>query len=418
MHSTYQTIVASAVAGVIVFAGGCKKDQQAGPPEMPPPVVEVTDAKAQDVPMYIDGIGKIMAMESVTITPRIDGQVVERRFEDGADLKKGQVLFLIDPAPAEAALAAAQAQVAQSKAAADFARIELERYTAVAGTRAISKSDLDTRQNSVDVAVAQQAAAEAATRTAQLNLDYCTIRSPIDGRAGARMVDVGNVVRENETALLSVQKLDPVYADFTVNEGDLAAVRANMADGTLKTMVRLPNEAADAGRGGDLTFLDNSVQDATGTVRLRATIANKDLHFWPGQFVNVRLVLKTLKDAVLVPSSASQMSQAGPFVFVVKPDMVAELRPVKPGQTQGDMLVITEGLKAGERVITDGQMMVRPDMPVRLPGQPPQGGPGAQGENAGGPPAGETPGVTKGEVGREPQNAQPGRTGNNAGGAS
>ncbi|HEX8322575.1 MAG TPA: efflux RND transporter periplasmic adaptor subunit [Tepidisphaeraceae bacterium] len=417
MHSIYQYIGVAALAGVVVAGSGCdRKAQQGGPPQMPPPVVSVADAVAQDVPMYIDGIGKAAAMESVTITPRIAGQIVERRFEDGADLKKGQVLFLIDPAPTEAALASSQAKVAQAKAAADFARIELDRYAAVAGTKAISKSDIDTRRNAVDVAVAQQAAAEADVRTAQINLDFCTVRSPIDGRAGSRLVDVGNVVKENDTPLLSVQKLDPIYADFTVNEQQLAAVRANMAEGALKCLVRLPTEAETAGREGSLTFLDNSVQDATGTVRLRATLPNPGSHFWPGQFVNVRLVLKTLKDAVLVPSSASQMSQKGPYVFVVKPDMVAEIRPIKPGQTQGDMLVVSDGLKAGERVITDGQMMVRPDMPVRLPGPPPAGTGGApQGSGVAGDPAkGGTEGATKGGDAQQPQ---PGRTGN-AGGQS
>ncbi|MGC4032075.1 MAG: efflux RND transporter periplasmic adaptor subunit [Tepidisphaeraceae bacterium] len=359
---------------------GCKKEQ-AAPPQMPPPAVVVVDAATKDVPVYIDGIGKATAMEAVTITPRIAGQIVERKFEDGADIKKGQVLFQIDPAPAQAALASAQAQVAQAKAAYEFAKIELDRYSAVAGTRAISKSDYDTKQNAVDVASAQQAAAEAAVRTAQINLDFCTIRSPIDGRAGARMVDVGNVVKENETALLSVQKINPIYADFTVNEQQLADVQANMANGTLKTLVSLPVDKE--GREGALTFLDNAVQDATGTVKLRATMPNQDLHFWPGQFVNVRLVLKTLKGAVIVPTSAAQLGQKGPYVLVVKSDSTAEMRPVTQGQTQGDSLVISTGLQPGEKVIVEGQMMVRPGAPVRvLPSGPSSSQPAAQGAAA------------------------------------
>lgn len=395
MDSTFK-ILGFALAGtVLTFSLACDhKNQQAGPPQMPPPVVNVAEAKAQDVPMYLDEIGKATALEAVTITPRIAGQIIERKFEDGADLKKGQVLFQIDPAPSQAALAVAQAQVAQSKAAAEFAKIELDRYTAVAGTRAISKSDLDTKQNAVDVANAQVASAQASVQTAQINLDFCTIRSPIDGRAGSRMVDVGNVVKENETALLSVQKIDPIYADFTVNEQQLAAVRTNMADGSLKVIVSLPTDADQPGREGTLTFLDNAVQDGTGTVKLRATVPNTDLHFWPGQFVNVRLVLKTLKDAVLVPTSASQMSQKGPFVFVVKADMTAEMRPVTPGQMQGDNLVIAKGLAVGEKVITDGQMMVRPGGAVRLPGPPPGAAPAAGGEA---------------------QTAQPGKSGNEGG---
>ena len=372
MHSTFERIVAGAVIAVLGGAIGCKKPQQAGPTAPPPPVVEVAAAESKDVPMYLDEIGKVAALESVTIMPRIAGQIVSCKIDDGATVKKGDVLFEIDPAPSQAALAAAQAQVAQAKAAADFARIELERYSAVAGTRAISKSDYDTKKNQVDVAEAQQKSAEAQVRTAQINLDFCTIKSPIDGRAGEVLVDPGNVVKENETALLSVQRLDPVYADFTVSEQNLASVRANMADGTLKAYARLPADADGPGKEGALTFLDNAVQDGTGTVKLRATIENKDLHFWPGQFVNVRLVLKTLKGAVLVPSNASMMSQKGPYVFVVKDNSTAEMRPVKIGQAQGDKLVITEGLAAGEKVITDGQMMVMPGGPVRQPDQKPQ----------------------------------------------
>jgi len=331
------------------------------------------------VPQYLDEIGRATALESVTITPRIAGQIIERKFEDGADVKKGQVLFLIDPAPAQAALASAQADVAQKKAALDFANIELERYSQVAGTKAISKSDYDTKVNAVDVAKAQLEAANAEVRTAQINLDYCTVRSPINGRAGARMVDVGNVVKENETALLSIQNLNPIYADFTVNESELSAVRANMAGGTLKALVSTPGDAQ--GREGSLTFLDNAVQNATGTVRVRATLPNDDLHFWPGQFVNVRLVLKTIKNAVLVPNTATQISQQGPFVFVLQENdksptkLVVNQQPVKLGQRQGENVVVAEGIKPGDRIVTQGQTILQGGMPVMLAGSPPPGAP-------------------------------------------
>jgi len=372
-----QAAVAGSGAALLVLAGwGCGKQEQAqgGMMQMPPPLVAVATAESRDVPDYIDQIGKIAASEAVTITPRIQGQIVGRFFEDGAELKKGQELFKIDPAPSEAALAAAKAQQAQAQAAVAFAKIELDRYAAVAGTKAISKSDYDTKKNALDVANAQLASANAAVTTAELNLSFCSIKSPINGRAGARQVDVGNVVKENEGNLLSVQTIDPIYADFTVNEQQLAAVRENMAHSTLKTLVKLPTDTGD-GVEGDLTFLDNAVQDATGTIKLRATLKNPDHHFWPGQFCQVRLVLKTLKDAVLVPSSASQLSQQGPYVFVVKADHTAEMRPVTIGQAQGSDIVITKGLAAGEQVVTDGQMMVRPGGPVRLPGDTTQPGP-------------------------------------------
>src|SRR6185312_14884487 len=201
-------------------------------------------------------------------------------------------------------------------AARELAKIQLQMYSAVADTRAVSKSDFDTKKNAVDVADAQVAAAEAAIETAQVNLDYCEIHSPIDGRAGARLVDAGNVVEANTTSLLLIQHLDPIYADFTITERDLPQVQKQMAQGTLKTQVRLPSDSESDVRTGNLIFLDNAVQDGSGTVRLRAQIPNSDHHFWPGQFVNVRLIL-VVKPAVLVPATATQVSQQGLFGFKV-----------------------------------------------------------------------------------------------------
>jgi multidrug efflux system membrane fusion protein len=178
-------------------------------------------------------------------------------------------------------------------------------------------------------------------------------------------VDLGNVVTANSGSLLVIQRLDPIYADFTVTENNLTAVQRNMARGTLRVEVRLPDEP-DKPRDGKLTFLDNSVQDATGTVKLRATIPNGDRRFWPGRFVKVRLVLSTLQGAVLVPAAASQTSAKGPFVYVVKEDSTAELRPVTLGQRQGDLVVIDQGLKPGERVVMNGQLGVTPGGKVRI----------------------------------------------------
>ncbi|MCX5660549.1 MAG: efflux RND transporter periplasmic adaptor subunit [Planctomycetota bacterium] len=360
----------------VLIVAGCDKKAgaaaAAAPPAFPPPVVSVAAAKVQDVPVYIDGIGKAMALESVVIMPRVAGQVVKRHVEDGAVVKKDDLLFSLDPLPFEAALESSKALLAQANAGLEYAKLELDRYTSIAGTRAVSKSDIDSKKNSVAITEALLAAAKAQVRTAELNLGYCSIRSPIAGRTGSRMVDEGNMVKVNETALLSVQRTDPIYTEFTVNEQQLAAVRENMAKGTLKAYVGLPSDH-DGGREGALTFLDNIVQDATGTVRLRATMPNADQHFWPGQFVKVRLVLRTQKDAVLVPVPAGQLGQQGPYVLVVKEDSTAEMRPIVPGQTQGDWVVIEKGLGAGEKVIVDGQMMVRPGGPVKV--QEPATGP-------------------------------------------
>ena len=278
---------------------------------------------------------------------------------------------MIDPRPYKAQVDSAQAALAQAKAALDLAKIQFARDQEVIGTRAISKQDYDTKKNAVDVDQAQVQAAEATLETAKLNLEYCYIHSPIDGRAGARLVDVGNVVQANATSLLSIQRLDPIYANFTITESDLPGVQKQMSRGTLRAAVRLPSDPETAARSGRVEFLDNAVQNGSGTVNLRATMSNSDHHFWPGQFVDVKLVLSTEKGAVLIPNQAAQISQQGPFVYVLKSDDTAELRPVKLGQRQGDQVVVTQGVAASERVVLAGQMLIRPGGKVRVDGASP-----------------------------------------------
>ena len=367
MLSTLGSSIPSAAVLLLLMAtAGCSKSSVQAAPAMPAPLVTVVNATAQDVPKYLDEIGRNVAFESVTVTPQLAGRIVERHFSDGENLHKGQLLFVIDPRPYKAQLDSAKASLAQTRAALDLAKIQFARDKEIIGTRAISKQDYDTKKNTVDVDQAQVEAAEAALETAKLNLEYCYIRSPIDGRAGARLVDVGNVVQANSTALLSIQRLDPIYATFTVTESDLPEVQRQLSRGLLKAAVRLPSDSEDAVRSGRIEFLDNAVQNGSGTVNLRATLSNSDHHFWPGQFVDVRLVLNTAKQAVLIPNEAAQISQQGPFVYVVKPDDTAELRPVKLGQRQGKDVVVTEGLSPTERIVLAGQMLVRPGERVRV----------------------------------------------------
>jgi multidrug efflux system membrane fusion protein len=352
---------------LLTFAvSGCGRTRVQAAPAMPAPLVTIVKASAHDVPRYLDEIGRNGAFESVTVTPQVGGRITERHFQDGENLKKGQILFIIDPRPFKAQLDSAQATLAQTKAALDLAKIQFARDEEVIGARAISKQDYDTKKNTVDVDQAQVDAAQAALETARLNLEYCYIHSPIDGRAGARLVDVGNVVQANSTALLLVQRLDPIYANFTITEGDLPEVQKEMTHGTLKAGVRLPSDTDGKARVGRVEFLDNAVQNGTGTINLRATLPNSDHHFWPGQFVDVKLVLNTQKGAVLIPSQATQISQKGPFVYVIKADDTADLRPVTLGQRQGDDVVVTNGLSPNERVVVTGQLTVRPGGKVRV----------------------------------------------------
>jgi multidrug efflux system membrane fusion protein len=361
---------------LLLLASACHKAEP--PPQaMPPALVAAGTAAAEDVPHYLDEIGRCVALERVSIQPQVTGRITQIHFADGADLKAGDLLFTIDPRPYKAELAAAEANLAQSKAVADLAKIEFARSKTLLEKKALSQAEFDTSRNAVDVAEARVQQNQAAIDKARIDLDYCTIRSPIDGRAGHRLVDVGNVVTANTGSLLLIQRLDPIYADFTVTENDLPSVQRNMSKGTLHVEARLPDESAPP-RTGDLTFVDNAVQDETGTVRLRATLANADHVFWPGQFVRARLILATIKGAVLIPYEATQQSPRGPFVYVIKADSTTELRPVTLGQRQGDRIVVEKGLAAGEKIVLKGHQRIQPGAPVREETPRPQGGESAK----------------------------------------
>jgi multidrug efflux system membrane fusion protein len=353
-------------AGLLLTACA-KKD----PPSFarPPAPVTVATAVEQDVPFYLDEVGHTVAREVVSVQPQVSGTITEIHFTDGADLKKGDPLFTIDPRPFQAQLNAAEANLEQSKAALDFARIQFGRVKDLVESRAIARQDYDTRKNAVDVGEAQVSQNEAAVESAKLNLEYTAIRSPIDGRAGHRLVDTGNVVTANTTTLLNIERMDPIYADFTSTESDFSEVQHSSAKHALRVEVRLPDDTKP--EVGELTFLDNSVQSSSGTVMLRATVPNPSRHLWPGQFVNVRLVLETLPKAVLVPAAATQDSANGPFVYVLKADDTAELRPVKLGQRQGELVVVEQGVQPGERVVMNGQLGVIPGSKVHVVTNPP-----------------------------------------------
>jgi membrane fusion protein, multidrug efflux system len=342
----------SGIVGLLVVLFAIRaitsRQKAASPPA--PRSVAVTKVITKDVPLYLDEIGTCTAVETVQVQAQVSGQIISRDFEDGADVKKGDVLFRIDPRPFEAALASAQADAA-------LAHATLARQTELRSKAVVAGQDYD-------VAMASAMKGDAAVKSAQVNLDYCTIRSPIDGRTGIRNVDVGNVVGPSSPPLLTVQRLDPIYTDFTIAEPDIPRVRQHLNGPPLQVLTETENDYLPP-RRGELTFIDNAVQPGLGTVRARATTDNHDRSLWPAQFVRVRLILETLKNATLVPSGAVQIGQNGPYVFVVKPDSTLDLRQVKPGQKQdSDMTVITQGVKSGESVVTRGQLQLSPGMKV------------------------------------------------------
>lgn len=375
------------IAITTILGAGCGKNQEMSF-DRPPAPVTVATAASQDVPVYLDQIGKCVAREVVEIRPQVSGRITNIHFADGADLKKGDLLFSIDPRPFQASLQQAEANLAKDRAlkrqaeaamARDKAQAKLgesqaRRYAQLNRQGVVSNEQFDQMQTNAEALNATVAADEATVRNAEeaikadeasienakLQLSYCFIHSPIDGRAGQRLVDVGNLAALGAgTPLLIIQRLDPIYADFTISQNDLSAVQRNMSQGALKAEVRLPGEA-DKPVAGNLTFVDNEVKDATGTVNLRATITNGDRKFWPGRFVNVRLVLSVLRGAILIPATAPQMSAKGQFVYVVKDDSTAEMRPVTVGQRQGDMVVIEKGITSGEKIVVNGQLGVTP----------------------------------------------------------
>src|SRR5437660_5372186 len=300
----------------------------------------------KDVPVYLDEIGTCAAYETVQVQAQVSGQIIARDFLDGSDVKKCDPLFTIDPRPYQATLDQAKAQAALDQ-------VTLKRQQDLVARKVISKQDYD-------IAVANAQKSQAAAEAAQVNLDYCYIKSPINGRVGLRNFDVGNLVGPSTPPLVTIQGLDPIYTDFTVAENDLPLVRKYLGGPNVKVQTYLA-DGSIAPRTGDLYFIDNAVQPGSGTVKARGVTPNPDRALWPSELVRVRLILDTPKDATLVPSQAVQISQAGPFVFVVKSDNTVELRPVTPGQRQqGDLTVIESGVKPDETVVVTGQLALSP----------------------------------------------------------
>jgi membrane fusion protein, multidrug efflux system len=334
----------------------------------PVPVL-MTKAQLRDVPLTLEVTGRTAAFESVTLKARVDGQVLAVPFAEGQHVRRGDVLLRLDPADFLARLRQAEANLARDQALAAKTQADVERYLALKAKGFVSDEKVGEVRSTATAAAATVRADQAAADVARLQLDYATLRAPFDGIVGARLVFPGSAVKVNDTALAVVNRIRPIHVAFAVPERHLPNLRAGMATSktALKAAVSLPGDKSTP-LIGEVRFVDNAVDAATGTIQMKATLANETETLTAGQFVNVALTLETLVQAVTVPTEAVQQGPEGSFLYVVGDDGAAQLRKVRLAATQAGLAVIAEGLTAGETVVTDGQLRLTPGAKVKPAG--------------------------------------------------
>jgi multidrug efflux system membrane fusion protein len=319
--------------------------------------VAVASVTQEPVPVIVQGIGTVIAASTVAVHAQITGELTEVHFIEGQDVEKGQVLVTLDKRPLEAALHQAEAALERDRANLDNARAVSNRQQDLLKRGIATREQAETARTAVEALDATVSADRAAIENAKVQLDYATIESPLTGRTGLLQVHPGNLVRANDTqAIVTINKITPVYVSFAVPEAQLPALKRYMAQGTLPVTAVPPSEADTAPSTGKITFIDNAVDVTTGTIKVKGTFPNEDHRLWPGQFVNVNVTLTSDPRAIVVPAAAVQTGQQGTYVFVVKADQTAELRPVTVARAAGDRFVIASGLKPGETVVTDGHL--------------------------------------------------------------
>lgn len=367
---TKNSLFLFSVSALILFAflvfllTACSKEKKEQSVKIAVPVtVESVIQKA--VPVQIHAIGNVEAYSSVSIKSRVSGELTRVYFREGQDINKGDMLFTIDSAPFKTALESAQANLVKDTALAKKAEEDVRRYTELYRDELVSRSQYEQIFSTAEALKATVEGDKAAVENARLQLNYCSISAPISGRTGSLLVNEGSLIKANDDKpMVVINKIQPVYVSFSVPENNLPEIKKYMASGKLNVEASVSKEDKRPEKGV-LTFVDNTVDTATGTIRLKAAFDNKGRALWPGQFVNVQITLATIHDAVVVPSQAVQTGQQGQFVFVIKAD-TAELRPVNAGITHKDMTVIEKGLAPGEQVVTDGQMLLMPGAKVEI----------------------------------------------------
>ncbi len=332
-----------------------------------PPSIAVDTAAVShaDVPIYLEGLGTVQAFYTVTVTARVDGEIQKIGFTEGQTVHKGDLLAQIDPRPNQAAYSQAVAIKAKDAAQLANSKLDLDRYIQLQPQDLASKQTVDTARATVDQLTAQVQVDQAMVANARTQLDYTRITSPIDGRTGIRLIDPGNIVRAAGIGgIVVVTQVQPISVIFTLPEEDLSTVGAALAAGSVQvtTVSRDGKTALDQ---GTLTLIDNEIDQTTGTAKLKATFSNTRNTLWPGQYVNARVLVRTEKNALTVPSSAVQLGPNGPFTYVVKSDSTVEVRPLELGVDSGGLTVIKKGIALNERVVTSNQYRLQAGVHVR-----------------------------------------------------
>lgn len=369
-------VVALLVVAILVWRMLPDKPAAGGPRggNGAPVPVTVVNASVRDVPLYLTALGTVQALNTVTVRPQVAGQLLSLEFDEGGRVRKGDVLAQIDPRTYQAQLSQAQARLRQNQALLASARATLRRYDELSGERFVSAQDLDNQRNTVAQMEAAVQADEAAIRDNRIRTDYTTVRAPIDGIAGIRAVDAGNILAASDP-IVTLTQIHPINIVFTLPEQHLQRVRdAHAADAvTVSAMDRIDSQViADGGR---LSVIDNQIDASTGSFRLKSEFANDDDVLWPGQFVNVRMRVDTVHDGLVVPTQAIQRGPAGDYVYVVGEDNTARMQPVDVAGEADDLhMLVASGLEAGERVVTEGQFRLKPGSAVTplAPGEVPE----------------------------------------------
>jgi multidrug efflux system membrane fusion protein len=360
-------VVVLAAAGFILWRWNEQTDVRASavPPAATIPV-DADVAVRRDVPDYLTGLGTVQAFNTVTVTARVDGQLQKVAFVEGQEVRKSDLLAQIDPRPYQAQLDQAIGKEGQDEAQLGNAQKDLDRYTALAAMDYTSKQTVDTTRSQVAQLSALVKSDQAAIANAKTQLDYTAITSPIDGRTGIRLIDVGNNVHASDTiGIVVITQLHPISVIFSLPEDILPQVSRAMQAGPVAVSALPRNNTKELDRG-TVALIDNQIDQSTGTIRLKAVFPNRENTLWPGAYVNVRLLLKTEKRALTIPSDAVQRGPEGLYVYVVKPDSTVQTKPIKLAEDTGEIAVIDAGLTEGERVVTAGQYRLKPGTRVQV----------------------------------------------------